>query len=205
MATVGTTMQGAVGDVPRLRHSAAEAGQVYVHVDAASGGLVAAHAPSRPAWDFTAGADSLSISGHKILGSPLACGVVLSRRRLIWHTADAEYTGAVNHTLGCSRSGLAALALWARLRSLGHDGVRALVRRCLDVAQYATERLEAAGARPQRFPDSLTVTFDRPSPAVVRRYHLAPEGVRAHIVCVGHVTRQAVDALCRDITATAAS
>jgi histidine decarboxylase len=205
VATVGTTMQGAVDDVPRLRHCAAAAGQVYVHVDAASGGLVAAHAPSRPAWDFTAGADSLSISGHKILGSPLACGVVLSRRRLTWHTPDAEYTGAVNHTLGCSRSGLAALALWARLRSLGHEGVRGLVHRCLDVAQYATERLEEAGARPQRFPDSLTVTFDRPSPAVVRRYHLAPEGMRAHIVCVGHVTRQAVDALCRDITAPDAS
>jgi len=34
--------------------------------------------PHPQPWDFRAGIDSISISGHKMIGAPLPCGVVLA-------------------------------------------------------------------------------------------------------------------------------
>ena len=35
-----------------------------------------------PPWNFAAGIDSIAISGHKMIGSPLPCGVALARKAL---------------------------------------------------------------------------------------------------------------------------
>lgn len=197
--TAGTTMRGAYDDVRALRRLAGTAGDVYVHVDAALGGMVAAYAPSQPPWSFAHGADSLSISGHKFLGSPVPCGVFLARRELIAPEAAAEYVHATDRTIGCSRSGLAVLLLWAALRRLGTHGLRKRVEQCLDTATYAARQLHLAGAHPERPTDSLTVCFDRPAQWIVRKWHLACEGERAHLVAVAHVDRTAIDALCADL------
>ncbi|KUL69400.1 hypothetical protein ADL34_28600 [Streptomyces sp. NRRL WC-3605] len=198
LATVGNTMHGGYDDVREVR----DAGTVYVHADAALGGLVAPHAPSRPRWSFADGADSISVSGHKVLGLPVPAGVFLARRYLVAEPSDAdvqEYIRATDRTLGCSRSGLAVLLMWAALRQLGHDGMRERIRRCLEVAEYATQQLEKAGTNPHRPTDSLTVSFARPSSEVVERWHLACEGDRAHLIAVAHVDHAAVDALCADL------
>jgi len=201
-ATVGTTMRGAVDDLPALRRAAAVAGEVHLHSDAALGGLVAAFSPSRPAWNLRQGADSLSVSGHKLLGCPVPCGVALIPSRLLPTAPTAEYIGAEDHTLGCSRSGLAAVLMWMRLCRLGTRGVRDLVHHCLRTADYAHAALARAGADPERVRDGIVVTFDRPAPGVRTRWHLATQGRRAHLVAMPHVTREAVDALCADIAAS---
>lgn len=199
LATIGTTMQGAYDDVTALKAVASKSGAVYVHADAALGGFIAAHAPSRPRWSFPHGADSVSVSGHKLLGMPVPCGIVLARRELVPDASSAEYVKASDRTLGCSRSGLAAVLMWSALRQLGHAGMRERVLNCLNTAAYATQKLSEAGANPTRPTDSAVVCFDRPDPATVDRWHLACEGDRAHIVTVAHVDRAAIDALCTDL------
>ncbi|MGX1886806.1 pyridoxal-dependent decarboxylase [Streptomyces sp. NPDC055287] len=199
VATCGTTMRGAVDDIVALRTAA---GAVYLHVDAAGGGLVAAHSDPVPNWSFAHGADSVNISGHKVLGLPVPAGISLVRRDLLPAQDGGEYVAATDRTVACSRSGLTALLLWARLRALGHTGMAALIKRCQDTADYAHERLEQAGAHPGLFPGSLTVTFDRPPPWVVDKWHLACTGPLAHIVTVGHVTRAAVDEFVADMSAS---
>ncbi|MFD7233573.1 pyridoxal-dependent decarboxylase [Streptomyces sp. NPDC059881] len=201
LATIGTTMKGAYDDVTSLRLMASVAGQVYVHADAALDGLVAAHAPSRPGprWNFTHGAHSVSMSGHKVIGTPVPCGVLLIRSEFALEPAGAEYVKAADRTLGCSRSGLAALFLWSALRRLGHDGVRERIRAGLETAEYAVTQLEGVGVNPSRPADSLIVCLDRPDDRVVNRWHLACEGDRAHIVTVAHVGRPQIDALCADL------
>jgi histidine decarboxylase len=195
LATTGSTFRGAYDNVAALRRAASSAGALHVHVDAAMGGLIAAHAPSRPSWSFADGADSISVSGHKVLGMPVPCSAFLARRDHVGEgRPGAEYVGATDRTWGCSRSGLAVLLLWARLRSLGHDGLRERVGACLDVASYAAEQLaQVEGAAADRVTDSIVVTVNRPAEWVVDRWHLAVEGGRAHMVCVSHVTRATVD------------
>ncbi|MER7833875.1 pyridoxal-dependent decarboxylase [Streptomyces sp. NPDC095602] len=199
VATIGTVMRGAVDDLPALRAAGSQAGGVHLHADAALGGLVAAFSRPEPAWNLAHGADSLSVSGHKLLGCPVPCGIVLTPRRFVPPQPTGQYLGADDHTLGCSRSGLAAALLWCRLREMGTRGLRETVARCQQTAQYATEALAAAGARPERFPGSLTVTFDRPDSSTCATWHLATQGDRAHLVAMPHVTPQAVDMLCADL------
>ncbi|NSC25427.1 histidine decarboxylase [Streptomyces albus subsp. chlorinus] len=201
LATAGTTMGGVFDDVTALRAAASAAGEVHVHCDAALGGIVAAFSTPRPAWDFRDGADTISVSGHKFLGSPVPSGIVLARREMLPELPVGEYVGADDHTLACSRNGLAPVLLWKRLRELGTAGLRDLVHRCQATAAYAYEALAAAGARPQRWRHALAVTFDRPPRRVCARWRLTVEGDRAQLIAMPHVTRRHVDELVDELCA----
>ncbi|WP_330342648.1 pyridoxal-dependent decarboxylase [Streptomyces sp. NBC_00557] len=199
IATCGTRLHGAVDDVAELRTAAAESGRVHVHVDAAEGGLVAAHSDEVPPWSLAHGAHSITLSGHGLLGLPVPAGISLVRRA---HASAAGARIAVCDppVAGVGGGGLAALLLWTRLRSLGRAGVAAMIGRCQDLAVHAVHRLEHAGARPERVPGSLTVTFDRPPAWVVDKWQLAHAGDRARIVAMGPVTYTAVNELADDLT-----
>jgi histidine decarboxylase len=199
VATIESTMTGARDDVPALRRAAARhATGVHVHVDGALGGLVSALSPA-PDCGFTAGADTIAVSGHKLIGSPEPCGIVLARPEHVAPTGTADYCSPTNHTLGCSRSGLTGLLLWIRLRGLGRAGLENMVASCLNRAHYAYTGLDWIDMRPHRYPHALTVTFDAPADWVCRRWHLPVVDGRAHLVAVEHVTADRIDALLEDI------
>ncbi|MFC5719727.1 histidine decarboxylase [Streptomyces gamaensis] len=199
VATVGTTMLGGVDDLPAVRAALAPAGEIHLHVDAALGGLLAAFSPHRPPWGFESGADTLTVSGHKLIGTPVPCGIAMAREHLVPRRGPYDYLGATDATLACSRNALTPMLLWYALRRLGSRGLAARVRRCLATADYACERLAALGRRPWRHPSSATVVFDRPPAHVCRRWHLATSGNLAHLVAMPHVTRAMIDSFCRDL------
>ncbi|MFR9676892.1 pyridoxal-dependent decarboxylase [Streptomyces sp. TR02-1] len=199
-ATIGTTMTGASDDLPALRHAATTAGTVHLHVDGALGALIAATTPGLPDCGFTAGTDTLALSGHKLLGSPIPYGITLTRTEHTTPTRSGPYTGATNHTLDCSRSGLAALIAWLRLRELGRTGLQAMVARCQHNAHYLHHRLKALGAyQPHLHEGALTVTFNAPAPWVTHRWSLPVVHGRAHAITVEHVTRPLLDAFLDDL------
>ncbi|MEV0254559.1 histidine decarboxylase [Streptomyces sp. NPDC050732] len=199
VATVGTTMTGAFDDVAALRRAARAAGDTHVHSDAALGGLLAAFAPVELPWNLRHGADSVSVSGHKFIGCPVPCGIVVTPRHLLPPLAADEYLGSSDHTLDCSRSGLAAVLLWKRLHELGTEGLRSQARRCRDTAAHAVGALARVGANPRHVPHSITVTFDRPPTEVCNRWHLAAQNHRAHLLTMPHVTPETIDIMCADL------
>lgn len=201
---VGTTMKEAVDDLPRIREmlESFAVARSYVHVDAALSGMTLPFVPGAPPFDFAAGADSLSISGHKFIGSPFPCGVVLARRPNVDRIArSVEYTGALDTTLSGSRSGLAALILWTAIRRHGREGFRRIVEGCLETAAYAVRKLREAGVEAWRHDHALTVVFPKPAPPVVRKWQLATAEGIAHLIAMPHVTREQVDGLVADIRA----
>ncbi|MET8816401.1 hypothetical protein ABZW47_30925 [Streptomyces sp. NPDC004549] len=187
VATCGTPLRGAVDDVSELSAAAAAA---------TAGALVAAHSTPVPAWSLAHGAHSVTLSGHRLLGLPVPAAVSLVRRR---QRAPVRPGTVPGRLLAGSGSGLAAVLLWTRLRSLGRGGVAAMVARCQDVAAYAVEQFERAGAGPGRFPGSLSVTFDRPPSWVVDKWRLECFGDLAQITATGPVTRTAVDEPAADL------
>ncbi|MFG3207368.1 pyridoxal-dependent decarboxylase [Streptomyces sp. NPDC048192] len=203
VATCGTPLHGAIDNVAELRHAAAGSGRVHVHVDAAAGGLVAAHSDQVPPWSLAHGAHTITLSGHGLLGLPVPAGISLVRRS----HASAAGGGITVGDPAVAGGGLPALLLWTRLRSLGRAGVAAMIGRCQDLAAHAVHRLEGAGARPQRVPGSLAVTFDRPPAWVVDKWRLAHAGTRAGIVAMGPLSYTAInelaidlaDAACKDV------
>jgi histidine decarboxylase len=215
VCTVGTTMTGAIDDLHALRAAAAAAspGRVHVHVDAALGGWLAPFAePPGVAWDFADGADTITMSAHKIPGHPIPTGIALARAELVPDWLPADYTGARDRTLSCSRSGLSVTLLWAALHLLGYEGLRHLVRECVAVAEHAEQALTSAGLPAQR--SGITVSFPLPGPvedfhSVLARWHLPTERradtVLTHLITVPHVTRAAVVELVSDFTCAAAT
>ena len=70
MANIGTTMRGAVDSLPRIRAILEEA-QVehsYIHADAALSGVILPFVEEPQPFGFDAGIDSISVSGHKLIG-----------------------------------------------------------------------------------------------------------------------------------------
>ncbi|SER36439.1 L-histidine carboxy-lyase (histamine-forming) [Lentzea xinjiangensis] len=203
VATIGTTSRSAVDDIPGIRRAASAAGvdDVFVHSDAAFGGPLAEYGQPRRPWSFPDGADSVSISGHKIIGSPLPSSAILVRE------VDADAirrpgvaVGSDDDTIGGSRDALSPLLLWYALRELGRDGLAGRVRHCLEVTEHAVRRLAEAGLNPTRFPGGNVVLFDRPDEEVMSAWHLLDVDGRAHLSVMPHVTTDLVDQLCADLT-----
>ncbi len=194
-ANIGTTMKGAIDNLATIRSILAELAipASYIHADAALSGMILPFAPEPQPWNFAAGADSISISGHKLLGSPLPCGIVLAKKKNVDRIARSiEYIGALDTTIAGSRSALAPLFLWYRLRTLGNEGVAEIVRRSLELAAFAEVQLNAADIPAWRHKNSVTVVFPRPPAALMEKWTIAPKRDIAHIITLPHVTEEII-------------
>ena len=196
MANIGSTMKGAVDDVSRVRGILDDLAitNAYIHADAALSGMILPFVDDPQPYGFDAGFDSVSISGHKLIGCPLPCGVVLTKRDYVARIARSiEYVGVLDTTLPGSRSGLTPLMLWYAFERLEMDGFRELVAEMLAVAAYAVERFGEFGIPAWRHKNSVTVVFPRPPGEVMRKWQIAPLGDIAHIITMPHVTREMVN------------
>ena len=201
VANIGTTMKGAVDDVRRVRDILSDlaVADSYIHADAALGGMILPFVKEPQPYGFDAGFDSVAISGHKLIGSPLPCGVVLTRRDYASRIARSiELVGVLDTTLTGSRNGLTPLILWYAFERYGLDGIGKVVTDMLEVAEYAVARFQSSGIAAWRNKNSNTVVFPRPSKEVLREWQIAPSEDIAHIITMPHVTRETVDAVVYD-------
>ena len=202
-ANVGTTMKGGHDDVGKITKILHEQRIVehYIHVDAALSGMILPFVENPKPWNFAAGIDSISTSGHKMIGSPVPCGMLLARRANVNRIArSVEYVGVLDTTLTGSRNAFAPVVLWYAMKRLGHEGLRKMVAECLDVADFAISRLAERGVSAWRNENSITVVFPRPSDEVIRKWQIAPYGDIGHLITMPHVTRDIVDEFIADYT-----
>ncbi len=201
MANIGTTMKGAIDDVGKVRDILDDLAvtESYIHADAALSGMILPFVEEPQPYGFDSGFDSVAVSGHKMIGSPLPCGVALTRREYVARIARSiEYVGVLDTTLSGSRSALAPLILWYAFERYGMDGFREMVSRCLDVAEYAVARFNDVGIPAWRHKNSVTVVFPKPSEYVFRKWQIAPYEDIAHIIAMPHVTRETIDEIVDD-------
>lgn len=201
-ANAGTTMTEAKDDIARIRAMMRDLAipQSYIHVDAALCGMTLPFIEGAPVVDFRAGIDSISISGHKFIGCPFPCGIVLAKKEYVNRIARSiEYVGTLDTTLTGSRNGVAALFLWYAIRTIGVDGFRREVAECLEKAAYAVERFRAAGIEAWRNPHSITVVFERPPEEILERWQIAVQNRWGHIVVMTTITKEKIDRLIGEI------
>jgi histidine decarboxylase len=204
-ATIGTTMKGAVDDIAGIKNIFKDLAihRHYIHADAALGGMILPFVDNPPPWNFKAGIDSIAISGHKMVGSPIPCGVILAKKTNVDRIAQSvEYIGTLDTTLSGSRNALTPLFLWYAFHTVGIAGFKRIVPACLEVADYAIAQLNKINRHAWRYPYSNTVVFDRPSPEVTRYWQLACQGNLSHLITMPHVTPTQIDQLVADILAS---
>ncbi len=194
--TCGTTMKGAHDDIAGALRALAGAGydnsNRYVHVDGALNAMVLPFLQDAPAAiqpSFEMDIDSISTSGHKMIGTPMPCGALVCRKRHTDRIAQAiAYLRSNDTTLMGSRNGHAVLAVWARLIGHGYGGFAHDALRCSLRAQAFAETLRGLGAEVLCNPYSLTVVFPKPSEQMVKTYQLACYEGQAHAIIMPNVT-----------------
>ena len=203
--TCGTTMKGAHdnigGVIARLEQAGIERERRYIHVDGALNAMVVpfiAEAPEATRPSFRMAIDSISTSGHKMIGTPMPCGVLVARKSHIQRIASAiAYLRSNDTTLMGSRNGHAVLAVWARLRGHGLAGFETDVQACLLRTGRATQLLRNGGVPILCNPFSLTVVFPQPAESLVKHYQLACYRNEAHAIIMPNVTDALIDRFVR--------
>lgn len=201
MANIGTTMKGAVDNIHKVKSifNELEIEQHYIHADEALSGMILPFVDNPQPYGFDAGIDSVAISGHKLIGSPVPCGVVLTKRQYVAKIARAiEYVGIMDTTLPGSRNALTPIILWYALERYGIEGYKLIVKEMLDVAEYAVQCFQKQGIPAWRNENSVTVVIPRPSDEVLHKWQLAPQANIAHIITMQHVTREMIDEIVSD-------
>ena len=201
VANIGTTMKGAVDNLDNIREilEGLQVRESYIHADAALSGMVLPFVSDPQPHGFDAGVDSIAVSGHKVIGSPVPCGVVLTRKDYVARIARSiEYVGVLDTTIPGSRSALSPLIIWHALQSRGTEGFQELAKRMLDTAEYTVGRFNDSGIPAWKNRNSVTVVFPRPGPEVFRKWQIAPLEDIAHVITMPHVTRDMMDELVDD-------
>ena len=143
VATIGTTSSAAVDPVPSLADLCADAG-VWLHVDAAYAGSAAVCPELRPLFEGWERADSVGVNPHKWLLTPMDCSAFWSRRPEDLRDAFSlvpEYLRVSEDVVSLSEYSMPlgrrfrALKLWAVLRCHGRDGLQAVIREHVRLAE----------------------------------------------------------------------
>ena len=194
--TCGTTMKGAYDDIARIIEKLDEAGiareKRYIHIDGALNAMVIpflTEAPDAIRPSFRYAIDSISTSGHKMIGTPMPCGALVARKAHVERVATAiAYLRSNDTTLMGSRNGHAVLAMWAKFTGHGKGGYAADALNCVEKAKALADRFRQRGVPVLLNPFSLTVVFPEPSETIVNTYQLACHRGQAHAIVMPNVT-----------------
>jgi len=171
VATAGATNNGAVDDLAGVVEECAARG-IWLHVDGAYGGAALLSPRTRPLFDGIERADSFIVNPHKWLYAPFDCAAVLYRdgaaaRQAL--TQEADYLDAISDDEVGNPSDLAihltrrprGVPLWASLIAYGTAAYTEAVDHCLDIAEYAAERILASPDLELALEPALTVMLFR--------------------------------------------
>jgi len=196
---IGTTVKGAVDNLDRilriLNNLNIPRERFHIHCDGALFAMMMPFVDFAPEVSFRKPIDSIAVSGHKMLGCPMPCGVTIARKEHVKKVEQRiDYLNSVDTTIMGSRNGQAALYLWYSLRKKGLSGIKRDVVHCMETAQYLRNALTDAGFTARLNDLSSTVVLERPmDDALIKRWQLACEEDIAHVVVMPNVTRSKID------------
>lgn len=148
VGTAGTAELGSIDRIDKLseiaiRHS------VWLHVDAAFGGLVIPFLRKRYPFDFSLqGVTSITVDPHKMGMAAIPAGSILFREPKIFDYLKTEtpyLSNSVQYTFVGTRTGAAAASAWAVFQLLGKEGFKKTVKACMVNTQRLTSGLKAKG------------------------------------------------------------
>lgn len=203
---IGTTVKGAVDNLDRILRILKNVGipreRFHIHCDGALFAMMMPFVDFAPEISFDKPIDSIAVSGHKMLGCPMPCGVTISRKEHVKKVEQRiDYLNSVDTTIMGSRNGQAALYMWYSLRKKGIAGIKQDVIHCMETATYLRDQINIVAEMSCRLNDlSSTVVLERPmDDAFVKRWQLACEEDIAHVVVMPNVTREKIDQFVKEL------
>jgi histidine decarboxylase len=202
IANIGTTMMEAKDSVPAIRAILQQCAikNHYIHCDAALAGTYLALLEDANDFDFSHGADSIAISGHKFIGSPIPCGVVIVKKNYRDRIGKTiPYIGTIDTTITGSRNGHSPVFLWHAIKRMGREGLKQRAIQSLAMAEYVVEQLNGMGCKAWRNKNAITVVFSAPSKLFCQKWQLATEGEWTHMICMPGISKEKIDEFLNDM------
>jgi histidine decarboxylase len=220
---IGTTVKGAVDNLDRILRTLnmlrIPRERFHIHCDGALFAMMMPFVDYAPEISFQKPIDSIAVSGHKMLGCPMPCGIALSRKEHVKKVEQRiDYLNSVDTTIMGSRNGQASLYLWYSLRKKGIAGIKRdvvyvfctsclplllsllnvisllLGSHCMETARYLRDKITGAGFSCRLNDLSSTVVLERPlDESLIKRWQLACEEDIAHVVVMPNVTPTKID------------
>ncbi len=200
VGVAGTTEYGMVDPIADLAKIACQH-DVFLHVDAAFGGMVIPFLEKPIPFDFALpGVTTIAVDPHKMGMSTIPAGILLTRETdmLDALNIDTPYlTVKKEFTLAGTRPGAPVAGAIAVLDYLGNEGMKAVVAGCMKNTKRLIAGMATLGIEPAVTPDVNVATFlckNAPPPWKVswtRNGHL-------RIVCMPHVQRDDIEAFLKD-------
>jgi len=169
-ATAGTTVLGAFDSINPIA-DLAQKYDLWLHVDGAYCGSVLFSQKHKHLIDGVNRADSFNYNAHKMLGVPLSCSVLLVKDRAhlsdsfakdaayLYQTDEDEFNLGKT-SLQCGRRN-DALKLWTLWKSVGLEGLEAIVDHQFDLADMARDYINAnPDYTLYSYEDSISVCFN---------------------------------------------
>lgn len=216
VTNIGTTITGAIDDVPGIKKILDEASQkptYTIHMDGALTGFVLPIL--KPFGDIPdyfehLGVNTLAVSAHKYPGLSQPCGILLARKPFFEKAFEKsersiDYVGDIlDVTITGSRSGLNVLMFYNALCTMGLDQgidkLKKMVDENLENAAYLRDELvKIYGAKNVSYPYHFNVIFPKPSMAMARKYQLMLTGGNATICVLSNVTKKLIDQFIHDL------
>ncbi len=147
-ATAGTTVLGAFDPLRKIGEICKKY-NIWFHVDGAYCGSVMFSEKYKHHIDGSELADSFTLNAHKMLSTPLACSIIVTKHKkclyesfsneasYLYQTADDEYNpGKISMQCGRRNDTLKFWTLW---KSIGTKGIGEMVDHEFDLAQKARD------------------------------------------------------------------
>jgi tyrosine decarboxylase/aspartate 1-decarboxylase len=148
VGTAGTAELGVIDPIGELSHIASEH-NVWLHVDAAFGGLVIPFLTNtKYNFDFNLEAvKSIIVDPHKMGMAAIPAGGIIFRdsKALDFIKTETPYlTDGLQYTFVGTRTGASAASAWAVFKSLGMEGLTKMVGNCMKTTRLLTNGLKNA-------------------------------------------------------------
>jgi tyrosine decarboxylase/aspartate 1-decarboxylase len=190
---------------------------VYLHVDAAFGGLIIPFIESAPEFDFRLeGVKSITVDPHKMGMATIPAGGILFRDRTFLEHIKTEtpyLTEDFQYTFVGTRTGASVAATWAVFESLGREGFRNTVKHCIELTELLSSELESQGFKLVSRPTLNIVAFRCSySKLLIERLRqrgwfvsYIPRLNCVRIVVMPHLRKQHIVAFLKDLSEIAAN
>ncbi|MGD6935042.1 MAG: tyrosine decarboxylase MfnA [Candidatus Bathyarchaeia archaeon] len=215
VAIVGSAGSSELGVVDPIRELAeiAEKQGVWLHVDAAFGGLVIPFLKKADLpFDFRLTAvQSITVDPHKMGLAPVPSGGILFRNNKALNCIKTEtpyLTNGSQYTFVGTRTGASAAATWAIFKTMGKDGFQKNVDSCMRNTNVLRKGVEALGFRLVVEPTLNILAFQGENTKMLaEQLHgrgwfvsYVPRLDCIRIVVMPHVKRKHIDAFLVDLS-----
>ncbi|AEB28508.1 histidine decarboxylase [Francisella hispaniensis] len=197
IATIGSTITSSIDNYKEARNIFKKyTDNFYIHLDGAFDG---AFLPLKNDYILGEDFESVNISGHKFLGSPMPSGILLIQKRYISQNY-IEYIDNDDMTIGGSRNGLSAVLLYNRILSLGSKkGLMQRYQECLDKSETFLTVLKNNNIKAWKNPQAITIVLEDIDKRIFDKWHMPKYKNQATITCLPKLNNEMLVELIFDI------